>query len=705
MNKKHLSNPLDEPDDKYSKTPQAGKQHKRRVRDDDDDVVILTSQEAARSWGLKKLIERYQSWELSIIPVKNRDKVPLVDWKPYQSLRSDHKKIKEWLFAYWAKGANIGIVCGSVSGNLVVIDFDTDSAWDGFLKCWKEHRPDDIYAVTPVVKTTRGHHVYLRCRQDVKQTKLASGIDIKAEGGFVVAPPSIGSTGSKYEFVNPDIDQILEIKDLSEVGIDTGASANAQRAPLDTANLLNGVPEGKRDETCFRLAARYKAKGLTYEETLAFLIAWADKCNPPFPHDQVKKCVTSAYNYKDKGILPPPQEPIVSEQPHEPRTLNQAEKLAKAKETVTKWLKLKDTNIIEVALATIVANKAQGDPVWLLIVGAPSTGRSEILRGLYNCSGVHALGGFTANTFASGLDKGPAGLLETLPAEITLVVKDFGTVLTMRHQEKSIVLQQLREIYDGEYKKEYGNGKVVHWKGRMGLLGAVTSSIEHYHGVIGELGNRYILYRAESAGKLRQDIASMALNDAGAEQQMREEISNAFKAALEDAPSADLVEIPEEIKPKLTALADLVSRLRSPVSRDSYRKTINYQPDIEGPARLVKALAKLGKGLSALRGSLTMTESEYEVVRIVARDTIPQMRATLIKHLLDREWHLLKDISYDLDIPPATLTILLEDLMLIGALIRKPVLEEGEELRQTTPNKWRLKKAIAALITQTGLLD
>jgi len=533
------------------------------------------------------------------------------------------------------------------------------------------------------VKTARGYQVYLRTRQTVNKQRF-DGLDIQGQGSYVVAPPSIHPSGKQYQFINPDIDQILEIDGLSDAGIVLRNSLPSSNPSGWVNETLRGVPEGQRDDTCIRLAGQYKAKGLGYEETLTLCLSWAKKCQPPFPDREAEKCVRSAYGYLEREAR------------------NQAEALARAKQVALKWVKLEDTNVIDVALATIVANKAEGDPVWLLLVGAPSTGKSEILRGLFNCNGIHPLGGFTANTFASGFEKVKVGLLETLPKEVTLVVKDFGTLLNMRHEDKAMILQQLREIYDGEYRKDYGNGKVVSWKGRMGLLGAVTTAIENYHSVIGELGNRYILYRCESDNN-RGDIASLALNDEGAEQRMREDIATAFKQAVDSAPQAKLVTIPEEIKSKLASLADLTSRLRSPVSWNPYDKTINYEPDIEGPARLAKAFSKLAKGVSAARGKLEMTNDEYELISRVAMDTVPKRRIRILRYLLDNQWHRTKDIASHLDMPQITANRELESLMTIKAIKREPDLEEGQELGQTTPYKWQLRQDITDLIERTGL--
>ena len=626
---------------------------------------------------MNSCLELYQRWRLSTIPIAYKSKKPLVNWKEYQRRRPDNAEWGKWFGE--GKPVNIGIVCGKVSGNLVVLDFDSEDRWNEFLRNWDEEGFGSIFKATPLVKTGRGYQVYLRTKQTVNKQRL-NGIDIQGQGSYVVAPPSVHPTGKVYQFINPNVDRILEVDDLSEVGIKLDRQQVKETNWLTIA--LQGVPEGQRDNTCIRLAGHYKAKGLSYDETLTLCLNWAVKCQPPFPNNQVEKCVKSAYGYQQREAQ------------------NQAVALARAKEVALKWLKLEDTNVIDVALATIVANKAEGDPVWLLLVGAPSTGKSEILRALFDCEGVHPLGGFTANTFASGFEKANVGLLETLPNEITLVVKDFGTLLTMRHEDKALILQQLREIYDGEYKKEYGNGKVVHWKGRMGLLGAVTTAIENYHSVIGELGNRYILYRCEPDGEHRKDIATLALNDEGKETPMRKEIAEAFKEAVDNAPQAKLVTIPNDIKQRLALLADLISRLRSPVSRNPYDKTVNYQPDIEGPARLAKAFAKLGKGLSAVRGKLQMTSEEYAVIKGVAMDTVSKRRVAIVLYLQDKEWRRTKEVASDLSMPHTTATIELEDLSMVGVLDRQPDLKEGEELGQTTPYKWQLNQNCLLLLKQ-----
>jgi len=326
------------------------------------------------------------------------------------------------------------------------------------------------------------------------------------------------------------------------------------------------------------------------------------------------------------------------------------------------------------------------------------------LRGLFNYEGVHVLGGLTKSTFVTGLENSQ-GLLKRLGSQVTLVVKDFGTLFTLHREDRAVVLQQLREIYDGYYKKEWGNNKVEVWEGTIGLLGACTNGIENFHGVIGELGNRYVLYRCEQQAESRSEIAMMALDDEGSEVIMRNEISDAFVKALEASPYTKSVTIPADIKGKIAKLSNLASRLRSPVSRAT-DKTVTHTPDIEGPARLAKAFSKLGKGLAAVRGKRDMSTEEYETLKRVVVDTLPRRRAKILRYLLDGEYRRTKEVSSECGLPQSTATLALEDMAMIEALNRTPDVPEGAQVQQNTPYKWQLRKDILELISlsELGLL-
>lgn len=140
-------------------------------------------------------------------------------------------------------------------------------------------------------------------------------------------------------------------------------------------------------------------------------------------------------------------------------------------------LYLPDPAVLDVAIATLVAHRLGGDPLWTLLVGAPGSGKTEVIQSVGDCPEVHPLSSLTAQTFASGLrGKARASLLHRLDAQghSFVTLKDLTTVLTMHREARQEILAQLREIYDGAYAKEFGTGEAISWEGRLGFLAGVT---------------------------------------------------------------------------------------------------------------------------------------------------------------------------------------------------------------------------------------
>jgi len=142
----------------------------------------------------------------SVIPIKPMDKVPAISsWKEFQTRKPSDAELHEW---FDDGNKNIAIVCGKISGGLVVVDFD-DLETMNFLI---EGGIDKFLKRTLVVKTRKGYHVYFRVTENLLQSGRLDNlkIDIKGEGGYVIAPPSIHREGTRYEFQN---DKEIEFND------------------------------------------------------------------------------------------------------------------------------------------------------------------------------------------------------------------------------------------------------------------------------------------------------------------------------------------------------------------------------------------------------------------------------------------------------------------------------------------------------------
>ena len=126
-------------------------------------------------------------WYVFPLAPETKDK-PVVKWSEEKTI--DHFQIIEW----WTENPeyNIAIATGEQS-NLSVVDIDNEDA----LKLFRQY--SHLFPEKPnlAAKTPRGYHIYyqytplLKQGADVFVIKENSGIDIRSEGGYVVAPSSV----------------------------------------------------------------------------------------------------------------------------------------------------------------------------------------------------------------------------------------------------------------------------------------------------------------------------------------------------------------------------------------------------------------------------------------------------------------------------------------------------------------------------------
>ena len=72
------------------------------------------------------------------------------------------------------------------------------------------------------------------------------------------------------------------------------------------------------------------------------------------------------------------------------------------RESFEKWLSWPEYDIVDIVGATIVANRLEGEPLWLAIVGPSSSGKTELVRALDGLDRIHFLDRITPATFVSG---------------------------------------------------------------------------------------------------------------------------------------------------------------------------------------------------------------------------------------------------------------------------------------------------------------
>ncbi len=212
------------------------------------------------------------------------------------------------IIAWWtaAPDANIGVATG---GGRFVLDLDDSDARDR-LEAAGVVLPEG----TPVATTGHGAHFWFA--GDVgNRTKVVEKVDVRGDGGYVVAPPSIHPEGPTYTWVVSPFDRPIGPPPPALLAM-VGTKAKVAPAPNAqgdwVTNLLAGVGEGGRDDACTRLAGYFLGKGVPTSVVNLILDRWALACSPPFPPDQVEKCVSSIAS-REGGEAPTTLPPSVGD--------------------------------------------------------------------------------------------------------------------------------------------------------------------------------------------------------------------------------------------------------------------------------------------------------------------------------------------------------------------------------------------------------
>lgn len=228
-------------------------------------------------------------------------KHPRYKWKGQTEVAASREQIESW----WGRepNSNIGIVTGSVSG-IAVVDIDGE---EGLSSLSEAGLPIDELPPTLTAKTGGGglHLIYRNPESEKIKTSagLLPNVDIRAEGGFIVAPPSKHESGDIYEWVEG-----RGIDDIYPTDFDFSILLNEK--PVKDTNArskekwyeryLLGVGEGERNDATSRLAGRYFSMGMTENEVIMLLESWNLNNSPPLPTEELRRVVRSIHNRENE---------------------------------------------------------------------------------------------------------------------------------------------------------------------------------------------------------------------------------------------------------------------------------------------------------------------------------------------------------------------------------------------------------------------
>jgi hypothetical protein len=240
----------------------------------------------------------YAQRGLPVIPISH-DKKPCIKWADYQRMKATANEIRTW----WSKWPNamIGIVTGQISG-VFVVDCDSQEGFDAV----QELLPDSLEI--PTARTPRGGwHFYFQYPKDSKLTVQAAimpGVDIRGEGGYIIAAPSMNGNGKGYEWLNG-----LSLAEIAPPPVPNALLSafnniinnSIYRGEVKTeVSAVKMFENGRRDNDLFHVSNCLVKGGMPKEEITQILerliISWGENSDRKW----IQAKIESAFQRADK---------------------------------------------------------------------------------------------------------------------------------------------------------------------------------------------------------------------------------------------------------------------------------------------------------------------------------------------------------------------------------------------------------------------
>jgi len=258
---------------------------------------------------LKTLAEyalAYAKLGWSVFPIKPKSKKPKIKWEKFQKERATEDQIKNW----WKKwpDANIGIITGKIS-DLIVMDIDSQEGGEKYIAAF-----DELHT-TISQKTGKPEALQLLFkhpgdREYPNKAGMLPEVDVRADGGYIVAAPSIHPNGVRYKWnIDPTemgLDDLIDLPDeiktkFNDLQTTEGNNKNSEGWVQEA---LMGVSKGKRNDICTKLAGYYlRVFEGDIVQTETILQTWNDRNEPPMDWKEITRTIKSVADREGREAL------------------------------------------------------------------------------------------------------------------------------------------------------------------------------------------------------------------------------------------------------------------------------------------------------------------------------------------------------------------------------------------------------------------
>lgn len=368
-------------------------------------------------------------------------------------------------------------------------------------------------------------------------------------------------------------------------------------------------------------------------------------------------------------------------------------------------------HIVEIAIAAYISKDlTKKNPIWLMMVGEPSSNKTELVGLLRQAKDAYTLDTMTANPFISGAPEKerPHDLLPLLKDKC-LIVKDYTSLFGMSEETVKKVISELVAIYDGEYSKHSSSRGTISYETTFSHIGCITpSGLNMRQRYMNMVGARFLTLRMPHlTDKEKEDSFKVAWNKdrkdaADFAADMTVLFADSICQSLRERGS-QVAEFSEDVRNELNILAEFTASARGEVrlkeatfENEEEGKIVHFyelqELQIERPFRALHQLRLLAESLAIIRGKGEVGKSELNTVREVALSSMPVHRAEVLSVFKTRSPITANEVKDMLDKSYGSVKRCLDELVYLNVL----VVDKG-----MTPYQYQPHSSFASLICPT----
>lgn len=325
-------------------------------------------------------------------------------------------------------------------------------------------------------------------------------------------------------------------------------------------------------------------------------------------------------------------------------------------------------------------------PLWLMLVGVPSSAKTDIVSILRTLDFTYFIDSMTMNPFASGYKAtGKDKTYDLLPELDTkcFICKDYTTIFSLNEETTKKLLGELVSIYDGEFSKFSPTRGYISYKSSFSHIGCITpAALNRHQKYLNIVGPRFLFYRIPFLDQTQRKAGFViSWNNTsrkelilGLQEKVKTFIDNLLENGLQVFEITDI-----KIRNRLEQLSLLMAKSRGIVilqktsfTNDDGKEIMTYDvvdKQIEEPWRSLGQLKGIAISLALLENRKEITLADIKILEHIVNSSMPSERSEVLEYFLIHSNVISRDLSNAIGKSIRTCQRLLKELETLGIII------------------------------------